>query len=111
MLRRSHSRETDIARYVEETLLGPVSQGSQPLFPQETRLRSILYRNGVVYADLSESAALPASETAEVFRNFYTLNEGIRRNFSYVRDVRLFIEGNMAYFNEFQRIFSAEIEK
>ncbi|GHV10478.1 hypothetical protein FACS189485_23580 [Spirochaetia bacterium] len=106
MLKRSPDQELDIGRYVEEVLLGPVSQESAPLFPRETRLRSLLYRNGVVYADLSESAALPPIEGGDVFRNFRTLNEGIRRNFSYVKDVRLFVAGNPAFFNEFQRIFS-----
>ena len=59
MLRRAESRETDIRRYVEEALLGPVSPDSAPLFPRETRLHSFMYREGVVYADISESAALP----------------------------------------------------
>ncbi|GHV89968.1 hypothetical protein AGMMS50268_04710 [Spirochaetia bacterium] len=111
MLRRSSNRELDIVRYVEEVLLGPVSPDLAPQFPRETRLRSLLYRNGVVYADLSESAALPPLEGGDVFRNFRTLNEGIRRNFSYVKDVRLFIAGNAAFYDEFQRIFSVERDK
>ncbi|GHV37062.1 hypothetical protein AGMMS49546_03770 [Spirochaetia bacterium] len=111
MLRRSSNRELDIVRYVEEVLLGPVSPDLAPQFPRETRLRSLLYRNGVVYADLSESAALPPLEGGDVFRNFRTLDEGIRRNFSYVKDVRLFIAGNAAFYDEFQRIFSVERDK
>ncbi|GHT66044.1 hypothetical protein FACS1894110_09060 [Spirochaetia bacterium] len=116
MLKRSWDREFDIGRYVEEVLLGPVSPDSEPLFPRETRLRSLLYRNGVVYADLSESAALPSLEFAvaergDVFRNYRTLNEGIRRNFSYVKDVRLFTAGNAVFYDEFQRIFSVERDK
>jgi hypothetical protein len=111
MLKRSASRELDIGRYVEEVLLGPISPDSAPLFPRETRLRSLLYRDGVVYADLSESAALPPLEGGEVFRNLSTLHAGIRRNFSFVKDVRLFIEGKAAYFDDFQRIFVTENEK
>jgi hypothetical protein len=111
MLKRSPSRELDIARYVEEVLLGPISQDSAPLFPPETRLRSLLYRDGVVYADLSESAALPPLDDGDVFRNLYTLNTGIRRNFSFVKDVRLFIAGKAGYYDEFQRIFSVEDKK
>jgi hypothetical protein len=93
MLPHSPSREIDIRRYAEEALLGPVSPDSAPLFPQETRLRSLLYRDGVVYADLSESAALPPLEGGDVFRNLYTLRAGIRRNFSFVEDVKIFIAG------------------
>jgi hypothetical protein len=96
MLPHSSSPEIDIRRYVEEVLLGPVSPDSAPLFPKETRLRSLLYRDGVVYADLSEPAALPPLEGGDVFRNLYTLDAGIRRNFSFVRDIKLFIAGHEA---------------
>jgi len=122
MLHLSAARETDIRRYIEEALLGPVSPDLAPLFPRETRLNSLLYREGLVYADLSESAALPFQttesgstqsgfqgvppENGEVFRGLLTLNEGIRRNFPYVKDVRLFIGGNEVFFEEFSGIFA-----
>ena len=105
LLRRSTDRETDVHRYVDEVLLGPVSPDSAPLFPRETRLHSFMYREGVVYADLSEVAALPPVEGGDVFRNLLTLNQGVRRNFSYVKDVRLFIGGNEVFFEEFRGIF------
>jgi hypothetical protein len=101
MLRRSGSREGDIIWYVEEFLLGPESPDLAPPFPRETRLRSLLYRDGVVYADLSEAAALSFPEQASpgegVFGSFETLYWGIRRNFPYARDVRLFAGGNAAF--------------
>jgi hypothetical protein len=101
MLRRSGSREGDISWYVEEFLLGPESPDLAPPFPRETRLRSLLYRDGVVYVDLTESAALPFLEQGSpgegVFRSFETLYQGIRRNFPYAVDVRLFAGGNAAF--------------
>jgi hypothetical protein len=103
MLRRSGSQEGDMTRYVEEFLLGPGSPDLAPLFPRETRLRSLLYREGIVYVDLNESAALPFSERGSpapesgVFEGFETLYRGIRRNFPYARDVRLFVRGNAAF--------------
>jgi hypothetical protein len=108
MLKRSPSRERNIRRYVEEALLGAVSPDSAPLFPRETRLESLLYRDGVVYVDLSAAAALPPLEGGEVFRNMRTLYAGIRRNFFFVKDVRLFIEGKIAYEEDFRRIFAGE---
>jgi spore germination protein GerM len=109
MLRRAESREDDMIRYVEEFLLGPVSPDLAPLFPRETRLESLLYRDGVAYVDLSESALFPTPEqsaggsgdSAGVFGNFQTLYRGIRRNFPYVREVRLFVNGNIAFAGEF----------
>jgi hypothetical protein len=104
--RRSLSREVNIVRYVEEALLGPVSPNSLPLFPNETRLLSLMYRDGVVYTDLSESAALPPIEGSPqgggVLTNFKTLHAGIRRNFPFVRDVRFFIAGKAAYAGDFR---------
>jgi hypothetical protein len=98
MLARSASREQNITRYVEEALLGPMSPESAPLFPRETRLRSLLYRDGVVYGDLSEAAALAPPEGGELMRNLAALRAGILRNFAYIRDVRLFIAGREVFF-------------
>jgi hypothetical protein len=105
MVPRSSDREKDIRRYVEEVLLGPVTPGSALLFPRETRLAAFMYRDAVVFADLSESAALPFPE-GDVFRSLLTLNQGIRRNFSYVKEVKLFIGGNQVFFEEFRVFFA-----
>jgi hypothetical protein len=110
MLARAGLRENDIARYVEEALLGPVSLDSAPLFPKGTRLESLLYRDGVVFADLSESAALPvvrpSPEGVDVFTGLQTLSGGIKRNFFYVKDVRLFIDGHEVYSGKFRENFA-----
>jgi hypothetical protein len=108
MLRRSPLREANITRYVEEALLGPVSPDLLPLFPRETRLQSLLYRDGVVYADFSEDAALPPPEGGGALQNLQTLYGGIRRNFPFVRDVRFFIAGKAAYYEEFRQIRERE---
>ena len=106
MLNRSLNKETDIRLYVEEALLGPVNPGSVVLFPRETRLTTLMLRDGTVYANLTEDAVLPPPGDWNVFRSLLTLNEGIRRNFSYVKDVRLFIGGNETFFKEFSEIFA-----
>jgi hypothetical protein len=98
--------ERNIRRYVEEALLGPVSPEAAPLFPREAGLRSLFYRDGVVYVDFSQPAALPVSKGGDVFRNLYVLNAGLRRTFAFVRDVRLFIDGNEAFFERFRGMFT-----
>ena len=95
------SREIDITRYVEEAVLGPIYPNSLPLFPGETRLVSLLYRNGTVYADFSEEAALPPAAGGEVLKNLKTLDSGIKRNFTFVNEVRFFIAGKTAFGGEF----------
>jgi spore germination protein GerM len=101
MLKHSKSREGDIIRYTEEVLLGPVAPDLLPLFPRETRLKSLLCRNGVVFVDFSADAALPPVEGGRTLDNFRTFYAGILRNFPYVKDVRFFINGNAIYIEEF----------
>jgi hypothetical protein len=103
MLKRSRSREVNITRYTEEMLLGPVNPDLLPLFPYGTRLKSLLYRDGVVYADFSADAALPPVEGGSIYNNFRTFYAGVLRNFSSVKDVRFFIEGCTAFAGELQK--------
>jgi hypothetical protein len=103
MIKSSPSREENIVRYIEELLLGPISPDLLPTFPRETRLKSLLYRDEVVYADFSADAELPPVEGGNVPDNFQTLYAGILRNFSYVMDVRFFIEGKAAYAEKFRQ--------
>jgi len=108
MFHASESIETDIRRYVEEVLLGPVSPDAAHLLPRDTRLVSLICRNGTVFADFSLISALPDVFPSEngVYLGFLTLNEGIRRNFPAVNDVKLFIGGTEIFFNEFRLIFA-----
>ena len=107
MFHASDSKEVNIRRYIEEVLLGPVSPDAALLFPRDTRLLSVIYRDGSVYADFSEHSIFPDTSPEEgVFLAFLTLNEGIRRNFSYVKNVNLYIGGNQIFFNEFHVIFA-----
>jgi len=103
MIKKSPSREIDIVRYIEETLLGPVDQDLLPLFPRGTKLNSMMYRNGAVYADFSADAVLPPEEGGRALDNFQTLYDGILRNFSFVRDIRFFIEGRVVYADKFRQ--------
>jgi hypothetical protein len=102
MLKRSGSREGDIVRYTEEMLLGPVAPDLLPLFPRETGLKSLLYRNRVVFVDFSADASLPPLEGGRTLDNFRTFYAGILRNFSYVKDVHFFIDGNAVFIEEFR---------
>ena len=106
-LKRANSPEQDIKRYLDDALLGPVSPGLLPLFSGIPRLESLIYQDGVVFADFSRDAALPP-EGGWLDRSFYTLYSGVRRNFPYVKDVRFFIEGRAAYPGEFEKIYAKE---
>jgi hypothetical protein len=99
MLPRSASPELEITRYVEEALSGPASLSLAPLLDRETKLRTLMYRDGTVFADFSQIAALPVPEAkTDAVTGLLTLDRGIRRNFPYVTGVKLFIEGNEVFF-------------
>lgn len=108
MFRKTASMEGDIKAYVEEVVLGPVSVDFAPLVPKEAKLESFMYRDGTVYANFSEDAALPIQGGRPLFNNFLLINQGIRRNFPKVSAVKLFIGGNEVFFEEFSRIFGAD---
>jgi spore germination protein GerM len=90
---------------VEEAVLGPALPDVLPLFPRGTRLLSLLFRDGAVYVNLSEEAALPPEEGGELFKNLNTLYTGIKRNFPYVSEVYFYIGGKSAYSGEFSKNF------
>ena len=104
-LARSGDRETDIRRYVEQALLGPKLPGLALQFSREVQVHSLLYREGIVFVNFTELAALPLPG-GSVSRSFLTLNKGIRRNFPFVKDVRMFIGGNQVFFEEFREFFT-----
>jgi hypothetical protein len=102
MLPLSGDQEKKLGFYVKEALLGPASQEALPLFPRDTRLESLLFRDGVVYLDLSETAILPV-EGEGCFRNLSALRAGIMRNFGFVKDIRLFVVGSEVFPDQFRK--------
>ena len=108
MLHKTGIQEKDIKNYVEELILGPVSLDFAPLLTKGTKLSSFMFRNGTVYADFSKEAGLPVQRGRPLFDGFLALNQGIRRNFSNVSDVKLFVDGNEVFFGEFAKNFRAE---
>jgi hypothetical protein len=93
MIMMTGSRETDVSRYVEEVILGPLSLETVPLLDRSARLEALLLRNDTVYLSLSEEAALPP-DGGSLKVSLEVLRREIMRNFPFVRDVRIFIAGN-----------------
>jgi len=108
MLYKSGSVEADIKFYIEELIMGPVSVDLAPLVTRGTTLRAFIFREGTVYADLSREAVHPVPGGRPLFDGFLAINQGIRRNFNAVSDVKLFIHGNEVFFEEFEQIFRQE---
>ena len=108
MLHKTPLPEASIRAYIEELVLGPVSVDLAPLVTAGTRLRAFMYRDGVVYADFTPDAIHPVQGGRPLFDGFLAINQGIRRNFRQVSDVKLFVFGNEVFFEEFEKFFGAE---
>ncbi len=93
----SHSpRETSIRMVLDELLLGPVDIEHERLLPEDTRIRSFLYRDGIVYIDFSHDIIDPSAAL-----DIRELLEGVERtvtfNFPSVRDVVITIRGQVPF--------------
>ncbi|GAB1483895.1 hypothetical protein MASR2M78_27110 [Treponema sp.] len=97
MLPRWGSREALLARYVEEYLLGPASVDQQRLFPKGSHLSSLILREGQLFLNLSEEAAIPVEGESNVQKSISLLSTGLLRNFTFVKQVSLFIDGREPY--------------
>lgn len=92
--------EDDVNCFVNEILLGPVTNRYRPLFARGTTVRSCFMRDGILYIDLSEEALLAAGSSSETERACNLLKESISLNFRQVDDIKLFISGIEAYKKE-----------
>jgi len=110
MLHDTGTEEGDVRAYVEELLMGPVSVDFAPLLTKGTKLSSFMFRDGTVFADFSRDAVFPVPGGRPLLDGFLAMNQGIRRNFPAVSDVKFFISGNEIFFGEFSKIFGAEQE-
>ncbi|MDR0408969.1 MAG: hypothetical protein LBH18_01025 [Spirochaetaceae bacterium] len=93
MIAYTGSLETDMSRYVEEAILGPLSLETVPLLSRGSRLESLLLRENIVYLSISEEAAIPPP-SGQLSYNLTTMKDGLRRNFPIIKEVRVFIAGN-----------------
>jgi hypothetical protein len=101
---RAKMKEEALTRYVDEVLLGPIGLDIAPLFIEGTRLESLFYRDNDVFVNLTEEAVFaPLDGFQDAKENLSILVAGIKRNFSYVDKVVLFIDGNEVFFDEYDK--------
>ncbi|WP_304223726.1 GerMN domain-containing protein [Gracilinema caldarium] len=102
------TKEEQLQHYVEEYLLGPMLVDKLPLFPQDSRLETIMIRKDRAYINLSDTAALPVGGSASFQERARVLAEMIKKNFVSIKEVTLFIAGNELYStNTYQKIIKS----
>lgn len=91
------SVENKLTWYVNELILGPFSERNKLLFPHGTKVLSCFVSEGVLYLDLSEEALLQAGISSETKTGCELLVKNIKRNFSNIKQVNVFMMGNEVY--------------
>jgi len=89
--------EEAIREFVDELVLGPMSDRYIRLFPYGTKVLSCFIRDGVLYTDLSEEAAFSTDDASETEKACMLLKENVRQNFSGLTDHKVFMMGNEVY--------------
>lgn len=86
-----------VAQYVDELLLGPLSEYCSPLFPIGTTASFCFVRSSTLFVNLSEEALLCDPVGTDFHAVLALFEENVRRNFPSVRTVELFIGGRSAF--------------
>jgi hypothetical protein len=94
---KKNNGEEAIREFVEELVLGPMSDRYIRLFPYGTKVLSCFIRDNVLYTDLSEEAAFTNGNATETKKACMLLEENIRQNFSGLTDYKVFMMGNEVY--------------
>lgn len=86
-----------ISNYVDELLLGPVSEHCVPVFALGTRNISCFEREGTVYVNLSNDMLKGTGKLSDFKYSLSLLEKNIMTNFPSVKVVEVFIDGHKPY--------------
>ncbi|MCX7025459.1 MAG: GerMN domain-containing protein [Spirochaetes bacterium] len=86
--------EDDVERILAEYLLGPVSPHLRSVFPADTGVRSVLYRERTLHVDIAETAVLAGNS---VGKGIFALERTIKYAFPGVSSIQVTIDGNVPY--------------
>ena len=88
------SREKNLEQLIKELFLGPQDVQNGRLFPRDTRLLSLIYREGVVDIDFSVELLLPDEEVKLSIVEILSLTEDtINYNYPSIKKVHFTILG------------------
>ncbi len=83
--------------YIDELLLGPISEHCRPVFQQGTKVLSCFERDRVLYVNLSSDMVKNDSPDVDFKRQMELFKKNIHSNFPSIKKVELFIDGNEPY--------------
>lgn len=95
----TQGRDVHVQQFVQELLLGPVTNGFKSLFLQGTRLEYCFVQENILFINLSKEALFPGATTSATKDGVNLLVYNIKKNFSWIESVEIYIDGNKVYEN------------
>ena len=93
-------KEQRIKQYIDDLLLGPITDRYRPLFADGTKINSCYVRDKILYIDLSEEAVLQKGISSDTKTAVELLKLNITKNFNGINDVILSMMGQEVYTQE-----------
>lgn len=90
----SDPEQGKIRNYIDELLLGPISEHCRPIFADGTRVLSCFRRNSVLYVEISDDFLLDDAEKTDFRKKCGLFKKNIIRNFPGIKQVVVFAGGN-----------------
>lgn len=89
----------DVAYYIDELLLGSTIERTKFLFSPETKVLSCFQRGNVLYLNLSSDLLAMGDGVIEIKDGIELLKENVRKNFSKINTIEVFVNGKIAFEN------------
>lgn len=96
----SNPEQGKIRNYIDELLLGPISEHCRPIFADGTRVLSCFRRNSVLYVELSDDFLHDDPEKTDFKKKLELFKRNIIRNFPGIKKVVVFAGGNELFAND-----------
>lgn len=86
-----------IQNYIDELLLGPISEHCTPVFEKGTKVLSCFKKENVLYINLSDDLIRADSQTTDFRKQIDLFEKNVFRNFGTINKIELFIDGKTAF--------------
>lgn len=94
------ANEYYLNRYVDDLLLGSTLERTKLLFKLGTKAEECYLRGDILYLNLSKDLISVGNETVDIKTGVELLEQNIKKNFSKVKKIELFVDGKYAFENE-----------
>ena len=83
--------------YVDELLLGPLSEQTSPIFYGGTRIISCFERENILYVNISSDFIYDDAQSADFRGGVNLFKKNIAVNFPHLKRVELFVDGKIPF--------------